>query len=186
MEFFPTFEVIATIFIDCVIRILANKINIDLQFSKSSILVIDTASVVANRLRIELFPSCPITNNATVPHTKGRGLSKEKNRVILSNEIPKEDKEDPISQSLHDTLQRRPDEQIYPKLSINKTHQRKTAFGVMNRATKNKFRQIFFQWKAVLEQATIGRSIEEPTYCEAIYQLDTIVEQIIQKSNSSQ
>lgn len=150
-------------------------------------MVIDTASVVANRLRVELFPTNPISNANVIPPTKGRGLVKDKNRLVVgTSESSKEDNQDAISLSLNQTLQRRPQAQTLPNLLINKMHQRKTSFGVMNRMTKNKFRQIFYVWKAVLEQATLGRSIEEPTYCEAIFQLAVIVEQMIQKSNSIQ
>jgi len=183
-----SFRPLRTVFVDCVIRILAYKINIDITFSESSILVIDTASVVANRLRFELFPTCPVVNTQNAP-TKGRGHSKNKISAVTgqmtgSNENTKEDIEDPISNLLKETLQRRPEAQSLPNLSISKTHQRKTAFAVMNRATKNKYREMFCQWKAVLEQATLGRSIEEPLYCESIFQLAVILEQIIQKSNS--
>jgi len=181
-----SFRPLRTIFLDSVIRILAHKISIDTPFSESGILVIDTASVVAHRLRYELFPNCSVTSHLSAP-TKGRGLSKDKNRPTPGlNEGSKENTEDPISNFLRETLQRRPEVQSLPNLSINKTHQRKTAFAVMNRATKNKYREMLFQWKSVLEQATIGRSIEEPLYCEAIFQLSVILEQMIQKANSCQ
>lgn len=181
-----SFRPLRTILIDCVIHELASRIDNEMPFSVSSILVIDTASVIANRLRLEIFPTAPVSN-ANAPILRGRGMPKDKTRTTPSaNDRSKEDLQDPMSHLLNDTLLRRPNIGDMSNLpSISKSHLRKTAFGVMNRATKNKFRVKFHEWKSVLEHATIGRSIEEPLYCEAVFQLAVIIEQMIQKSNSA-